>query len=152
MILLVHACMLSCFSHVRLSVTLWTLALQASLSMGFSGQEYWSGLPCPPPGDLLDPGIEPVSLESPALAGGFFEHWHHLGSPIPVQRSTFPKMLKSCFSRLPLLFSKKHSTRDREWRQIWIDEKWGLERKQNPNNLMSHLWPFPNLLYSMLRL
>ena len=40
--------------------------------MGFSRQEYWSGLPCPPPADLPDPGIEPVSLMSPALAGGFF--------------------------------------------------------------------------------
>ena len=40
--------------------------------MGFSRQEYWSGLPCPPPGDLPDPGIEPSSLASPALAGGFF--------------------------------------------------------------------------------
>ena len=45
---------------------------QAPLSMGFSRQEYWSGLPCPPAGDLPDPGIEPKSLESPALAGGFF--------------------------------------------------------------------------------
>ena len=45
---------------------------QAPLSMGFSRQEYWSGLPCPLPGDLSDPGIEPVSLTSPALAGGFF--------------------------------------------------------------------------------
>ena len=42
------------------------------LSMGFSKQEYWSGLPCPPPGDLSNPGIKPESLESPALAGGFF--------------------------------------------------------------------------------
>ena len=40
--------------------------------MGFSRQEYWSGLPCPPPGDVPNPGIEPVSLMSPALAGGFF--------------------------------------------------------------------------------
>ena len=40
--------------------------------MGFCRQEHWSGLPCPPPGDLLDPGIEPESLTSPALAGGFF--------------------------------------------------------------------------------
>ena len=48
------------------------VALQAPLSMGFSRQEYWSWLPCPPPGDLPDPGIEPVSLMSPALAGGFF--------------------------------------------------------------------------------
>ena len=45
---------------------------QAPLSMGFSGQEYWRGLPCPPPGDLPDPGIEPTSPMSSALAGGFF--------------------------------------------------------------------------------
>ena len=49
-----------------------TAARQPPLSMGFSKQEYWSGLPCPPPGDLPDPGIEPTSLLSPALAGGFF--------------------------------------------------------------------------------
>ena len=48
------------------------IALQAHLSIGFLRQEYWSGLPFPSPGDLLDPGIEHVSLESPALAGGFF--------------------------------------------------------------------------------
>ena len=51
-------------SHVQLYATPWTSAPQAPLSMGFSRQEYWSGLPCPPPWDLLDPGIEP---ESPAL-------------------------------------------------------------------------------------
>ena len=45
---------------------------QAPLSMGFSRQEYWSGLPCPPPGDLPDPGIKPISLMFPALAGRFF--------------------------------------------------------------------------------
>jgi len=53
-------------------VILWTVACQASLSMGFSRQGYWSGLPFLIPGDLPDPGIEPVSLVSPALAGGFF--------------------------------------------------------------------------------
>ena len=54
------------------SVTPWTLAHQAPLSMGFSGREYWSGLPFPLPGDLLDPRMEPTSLASPALAGSFF--------------------------------------------------------------------------------
>ena len=49
-----------------------TVANQAPLSMGFSRQEYWSGLPCPPPGDLPDPGIESTSLISPALIGRFF--------------------------------------------------------------------------------
>ena len=48
-------------SHVQLFVTLWTAVHQAPLSMGFSRQEYWSGLPCPSPGDLPDPGIEPES-------------------------------------------------------------------------------------------
>ena len=56
------ACMLSRFSRVRLFVTLWTIAKQAPLSMGFSRQEYWSELPCPPPGDLPETGIEPTSL------------------------------------------------------------------------------------------
>ena len=64
--------MLSCFSRVQHFVTLWTRACQTPLSMGFSRQEYWSGLPRPPPGDLLDPGIEPTSLMYPAFAGGFF--------------------------------------------------------------------------------
>ena len=52
--------------HVRLSVTPWTVARRAPLSVGFSWQEYWSALPCPPP------GIEPASPTSPVLAGGFF--------------------------------------------------------------------------------
>ena len=64
--------MLSCFSHVQLFVTPWTVARQAPLSVGFSRQEYWNGLPCPPPGDFPDPEIEPTSLMSPALAGVFF--------------------------------------------------------------------------------
>ena len=64
-------CVLSRFSCVQLYVILWTLALQAPLSMGYCRQEYWSGLSCPPPGDLPDPGIEPSSLTSPALAGRF---------------------------------------------------------------------------------
>ena len=65
-------CVLSRFGHVRLFVTLWTVACQAPLSMGFPRQEYWSGLPFPPPGDLPDPGIEPGSLMSLALAGRSF--------------------------------------------------------------------------------
>ena len=59
--------MVQCLSHVRLFATPWTEARQASLSMGFTRQEYWSGLPFPFPGDLLDPGIEP---RSPALQLG----------------------------------------------------------------------------------
>ena len=55
------------FSCVQLFAILWTTALQAPLSMGFSRQEYWSGLPCPPPGDHPEPGVEPTSPESPGL-------------------------------------------------------------------------------------
>ena len=57
------------FSHSIMSVILWTVAHQALLSMEFSRQEYWSGWPFPPPGDLPHPGIEPASLVSHALAG-----------------------------------------------------------------------------------
>ena len=66
------ACMLSCFSRVKLFSTPCTVAHQAPPSIRFSRQEYWSGLPCPPPGDLPNPGIETESLSSPALAGRFF--------------------------------------------------------------------------------
>ena len=50
----------------------WIIACQTPLSMGFSRQEYWSGLPFPAPGDISNPGIEPMSPSSPALASGFF--------------------------------------------------------------------------------
>ena len=59
-------------SPVQLFVTSWTLARQVVLPIGFSRQEYWSGLPFPLPGDLPDPGIEPMSHVSPALIGRFF--------------------------------------------------------------------------------
>ena len=65
-------CMLSPFCCVRLFVTPWTVAPQAPLSMAFSRQEYWSGLPCPSPEDLPDLVIKPSSLISLALAGNFF--------------------------------------------------------------------------------
>ena len=60
-----HAC--SVTSVMSDSVTPWTIASQAPLSMGFSRQEYWSGLPCPPPRDFPDPGIQPASPVSPEL-------------------------------------------------------------------------------------
>ena len=67
--MILHLCVLSCYSCIPLFVTLWTVAYQAPLSMGFSKQEYWSGLPFPSPGDLPDPGIEPGSpaLQADAL-------------------------------------------------------------------------------------
>ena len=70
-------CVLSHLSHIRLFATLQTVARQAPLTMGFSRQRYWSGLPCPPAGDLPDPGIEPVSPESLALQADSLplSHW-----------------------------------------------------------------------------
>ena len=86
--------LLSHFSRVQLFVTLWTIAHQAPLSMGFSRQEYWSVLPCPPPGDLPDPGMEPVS---PALAGGLFTTWASLVAQmvknLPAIRETWVRFL-----------------------------------------------------------
>ena len=65
---------------------LWIVARQGPLFMEFSGQEYWNGLPFPPPGDLPEPGIEPASPASPALAGGFFTT-EPLGKPVKRQVS-----------------------------------------------------------------
>ena len=65
------------FGRAQLSVTLWTVAHQAPLSMGFSRQEYWSGLPFSTPGNLPDPGFEPMSPAFPSLAGRFFTTESH---------------------------------------------------------------------------
>ena len=86
-LLLSYVSILNHFSPVRLCATPWTVACQAPLSIGFSRQEYWSGLSCPPPGDLPHPGIKPASLRSPALAGRFFTTsaiWESLISYTPL--------------------------------------------------------------------
>ena len=79
---LVLITLLNCFSHVWLCTTLWTAACQAPLFMGFSRQEYWSGLPCSLPGDLPDQGIKLASLRFPSLAGRFFTC--RLGNPLII--------------------------------------------------------------------
>ena len=70
--LLQKGVLLSHFSHVGFFTTLGTVAPQIPLSMGFSRQEYWSGVPCPSPADLPEPGIKPAYLMSPAMTGGLF--------------------------------------------------------------------------------
>ena len=80
--------MLSCFSHVWLFVTLWIVACQAPLSTGFFRQEYWSGLPCPPPEDLWDPGIKLVSFMFPALSCRFF-------TTEPPGKPSFPEHIRN---------------------------------------------------------
>jgi len=79
-------------SHVQLFATPWTVAHQAPLSMGFFRQEYWSGLPFPSPGHLPHPGIELVSLMSPALAGGFFTTDFNL---LLISPNNIPRILVS---------------------------------------------------------
>ena len=83
------------------SETPWTVAHQAPLSMGLCRQEYWVRLPCPPPGDLPDPGLEPTSLVSSALAGGFFTTSATLThcSLVSVQFSQFSRSVVSDSSR-----------------------------------------------------
>ena len=69
---MIKMCVLRSLQSCPLFATLWTIASQTPLYMGFSGQEYWSGLPYLLPGDLPDPGVKLMSLVSPALAGRFF--------------------------------------------------------------------------------
>ena len=108
-------CMLRHFSRVLLFATLWTVSCQAPLSMGFSWQEY-CGLPCPPPGDLPDPGIEPASFKSLALAGRFFPTsttWEALELPYNSAISflgIFPKKTKTLVqkdTRAPIFIEVK---------------------------------------------
>ena len=100
--------MLSCFSHVRLFATPWTEAHQAPLSIGSSRQEYWSGLPCPPPGDLPDPGIEPLSPMFLALAGRFFTANAICEAQCEVEATNIAELLRSCMSEhsTPFLLSE----------------------------------------------
>ena len=93
--------------HVRFSAALWTVAHQAPLSMGFSRQEHWSGLPRPPPGDLPHPGIEPASpvfqVDSLLL--------NHQGSPISSANNMY--FLLSSSDWLMYLFSTSNTIMDR---------------------------------------
>ena len=83
----IPACVCQSLSRARLFVTPWTGARQAALSMGFSRQAYWNGLPCPPPGGLADPGIK---RGSPALQADSLS-LSHLGSPRKCYEDHFKK-------------------------------------------------------------
>ena len=108
--------MLSHFSRVQFFVTLWIVAGEALLSMGISRGEYWSGLPCPPPGDLPDPGVELMSLTSPALAGRLFitnATWEapftiYLGITTVLEASSLPSpLLPALRTLLPLIYFER---------------------------------------------
>ena len=87
---------MSSLSHVQLFVTPWTITHVTPLSMGFSRQEYWSGMPRPPPGDCPNPGMEPMSLMSPALAGRFFTASATWEAPSAVQCRQINKYYYRC--------------------------------------------------------
>ena len=115
------------------SATPWTAACQGPLSLEFSRQEYWSGLPFPPPGDLPDPGIEPTSLVSPPLAGGCSNDF--------LSRLLTPQS--------PLLFSVSVTLANWTWPQgYWPQssenfnksEVFGPESMEGPGGLPSSLW------------
>ena len=131
--------MLSHFSCVWVFATLWTIAHQAPLSMGFSRQEYWSGLPCPPAGNLPDPGIEPVSLMSPALAGRFFTS----GTTWETHHVTLGK---SIHSAEPLVQQLSGLTLRQNW-ETWINTAvWALSAEE----LMHLLWGWSRSPYMKL--
>ena len=89
-------------SHVQLFVTPWTIVHQASLSMGFPRQEYWSGWPFPTPGDLPDPGIEPMSPASPALQGDSLPLSHQGSLPAMTSCHNSENWLRRNGNRLTL--------------------------------------------------
>ena len=92
--------MLSRFSHVQLFRTLWIVAHQAPLSIGFSRQEFWRGLPCTPPGNLPDPGIEPTSLKSALLAGKYFTTSATCEAPVVIGDIQIKSTMKHIPSRM----------------------------------------------------
>ena len=79
-----HACLLSCFTCVKLFVVPRTVVCQAPLSKGFSWQESWSRLPFPPPGDLPDPGLEPAPPASPGLQADSLSLRHQISPHICI--------------------------------------------------------------------
>ena len=143
--------MLNHFSNVQRFVTPWTVACQAPLSIGFSSQEYWSGLSGPPPGDLPDPGMEPTPVFSPALACRFFfflttespgKPYKELPTmkrlwPLPRQKiktkflKLVPRMTRIYFVESALMLSPYPLGH-----MLW---------SQFDSSLSDHLWSFSNL-------
>ena len=143
--------MLNHFSNVQRFVTPWTVACQAPLSIGFSSQEYWSGLSGPPPGDLPDPGMEPTPVFSPALAGRFFFFFttESPGKPykeLPTMKCLWPlpcQKIKTKFlklvprmTRIYLVESALMLSPYPLGHMLW---------SQFDSSLSDHLWSFSNL-------
>ena len=104
--LCMRVCLPSPYSCVWLFVTLWVIACQSPLPMGFSRQEYWSGLPWPPPGDLPDPGIETASLNFSHIGRQVLYHWCHLENPICMHYSHCSFITAVCIITLQCVLSR----------------------------------------------
>ena len=123
--------MLSHFSDVWFFSTLWTVACQPPVSMGFSRQEYWSGLPCPPPGDLPDLGIKPTPLMSLALAGGFF-----------ITSATWEALILEYSGSLSSLYKNfKVEETDYSGRKIFLASFCGWKETIFPCSNKDPVWP-----------
>ena len=123
--------MLSHFSHVQFFETLWTVACQASLSMGFFRQEYWNGLPCPPQGDLPNLGIKPASPVTPAMQTDS-QLLNHRGSPFLNQHYIISVKFPSLFEPgdwqahslgSHLFWSPQHFSSSVDGR-VWAPSQW----------------------------
>ena len=144
-------------SYVWLFSAPWTVDCHTPVSEEFSRQEYWNGLPFPPPADLLDPGIETMSLASPALAGRFFT----IASPRnPQDGITTSYFLFTLHLRIVWHFSKKelntHSFPNKKMKQyiglakkfIWIFQEHHME-KPKQTFLANPIFSFPSLVLEM---
>ena len=150
------------FSHAWLFMTLWFVAHQTPVSMEFSRQGYWSGLPFPPPGDLSSPGIEPTFLASPALAGRFFTSVPSGRPSVPIREMQFKITMRYHLTSARMAIIKKSRTinsgEDVErtepsyfiggdvklvhprWRRIWgFLKKWKMELLHDP---AIHSWTY----------
>ena len=112
--------------HVWLFVTPWTVAQQAPLSMGFSRQAHWSGLPLPSAGNLLNLGIEPEALMSPALAGGFFTSSPTFADPCQFHINSILVWTQSVPSHSPPFFPPLYAVlmSERTFITFW-NKSWG---------------------------
>ena len=130
--------MLSCFSHVWLAPTVYTVACQAPPSMGFFRREYWSGPPYTPPGDLPSPGTEPSSLSLLALAGRFFTTsttWEAHDLTVVLITQLVIKLSHFCFAFFLTVYPTKGLVK--------------MIRKQCEGNATLQLEPFEKLLFCL---
>ena len=155
------ACMLNCFSHIWLFATPWTVACQAPLSVAFSRQEYWSGFPCPPPGDLPNPGNESADLGSPALSDRFFTicaTWETLNISLLLSRFSCVQLCVTPETAAHQASPSLGFSRQEHWSGLPFpspmhkSEKWKWSRlvvsdPQRPHGLqpsrLLHPWDFP---------